>query len=288
MIWQFLSTHWDESNRARTPTVIPILLIVITVLMLVIERVWPGQSLPVVRGWWWRIAFVNAAQLGLVLLAGITWDRWCASVSLNHLGRWMGDVPSALVAYLVSTFVYYWWHRLRHESKLFWRICHQLHHSPSRIELLASFYKHPVEIFLNSVISSLLVYTLLGCSIRAAAIYTLLTAVAEYFYHWNIRTPRWIGWLVQRPESHRVHHQYNHHTQNYADLPVWDWLFGTLKNPKESPARCGFDREKEARVTEMLAFRDVHRTPAGPLPICFGCKKRWACAAGKAATSLKS
>jgi len=257
------------------------LIVFIAGVMVLIERFWPGNKLPGSRGWWLRIAFVNAAQLGIVIIAGMTWDRWMAQVSVFELGSSMNDWWAGGIAYLVSTLVYYFWHRLRHESDFFWRLCHQLHHSPRRIEVLASFYKHPVEIFLNALISSTLVYLILGCSVRAAAIYTLFAAVAEYFYHWNIRTPRWIGWLIQRPEAHRVHHAYQHHSQNYADLPVWDWLFGTLHNPSESPRRCGFDPAREQRFTEMLAFRDVHKTTQG-LPVqCFGCRKRWACLAGK-------
>lgn len=271
---------------------IPIL-IAVAGLMMIIERCWPGQALPVVKGWWLRIALVNLAQAGIVVLAGMTWDRWLSSASLLRLSVWWGDIPAALAAYFVSTFVYYWWHRVRHESGFFWRLCHQFHHSPRRIEVLASFYKHPVEILLNSIISSLLVYTLLGCSVKAAAIYTGLTAVAEYFYHWNVRTPRWIGALIQRPESHRVHHQYQHHSQNYADLPLWDWLFGTLNNPHRSPVQCGFDPDREQQVLPMLAFRDVHRAavPTSPSlpPTCFGCRKRWACAVGKTrATTVES
>lgn len=257
------------------------LLIAIAAVMVLIERLWPGQALPTVRGWWLRIALVNLVQLGLVILAGVTWDRWFSSVSLLRLSDWFGDVPAALITYFISTFVYYWWHRLRHESAFFWKLCHQLHHSPRRIELLASFYKHPVEILLNSVISAALVYSLCGCSIKAAAIYTALTAVAEYFYHWNIRTPHWLGRLIQRPESHRVHHQFKHHSQNYADLPLWDWMFGTLNNPKKSPARCGFTPTNERRVLEILAFRDVHKEPPSLSPTCFGCSKRWACAKSK-------
>lgn len=255
------------------------LLIAIAALMVLIERLWPGQKLPTVRGWWLRIVLVNLAQLGIVIVAGFSWDRWLSSVSLFRTTEVLGVWGSALVAYVVSTLVYYWWHRLRHESSWFWRLCHQLHHSPRRIEVLASFYKHPVEILCNSVISAVLVYFFLGCSVEAAALYTAFTAVAEYFYHWNIRTPRWFGWLIQRPESHRVHHQWKHHSQNYADLPVWDWLFGTLHNPKDSPKRCGFDPKKEQRVGEMLVFRDVHQSEPWLPPTCFGCRKRWACAA---------
>lgn len=263
-----------------------LILIAIAAGMILIERCWPARELPVVRGWWMRIALVNGVQVGLVVLAGLTWDRWCASASLLEASEWWGDWVAAGVTYVVSTFVYYWWHRVRHESVFFWRLCHQLHHSPRRIELLASFYKHPVEICLNSLISEVLVYSVMGCSVRAAAVCTGLTAVAEYFYHWNIRTPRWLGWVVQRPESHRVHHKYRHHTMNYADLPVWDWMFGTLWNPGRAPSRCGFDEAREQRVVEMLMFRDVHRKEAkvgkeaevGVASLtCIGCSKRWAC-----------
>lgn len=207
--------------------------------------------------------------------------------SLLHLSRHLGDLPAAGIAYFVSTFVYYWWHRVRHESPLFWRLCHQLHHSPRRLEILTSFYKHPVEILLNSLLSSAIVYLLLGCSISAAAYYTLLTAIAELFYHWNIRTPRWLGYFFQRPESHRIHHQFRHHTNNFADLPLWDLIFGTFYNPRGVAHRCGFDGWREDRFGDMLAFRDVHapdartREPFRLLPTCFGCGKRWACAAAQ-------
>jgi len=245
-------------------------------LMVAIERLWPGQALPSVRHWGLRLLLVNAAQLGIVILVGFIWDKWLDRASLFHISDHMGALPSAFVTYFIATFVYYWWHRLRHESSFFWKLCHQLHHSVSRIEVLASFYKHPVEIFINSIIGAVLVYTIMGCSVTAAAWYTAMAAIAEYFYHWNVKTPRWIGWLVQRPESHRVHHQHRHHTQNFADLPIWDMLFGTFYNPEVAPARCGFDRRKEDRVVEMLAFQDVHKSPAIPAG-CLGCRKRWAC-----------
>jgi sterol desaturase/sphingolipid hydroxylase (fatty acid hydroxylase superfamily) len=253
-----------------------------------VERLWPANELPTVRAWWVRVALVNAVQLGMVVLAGRSWDRWLARASLFHVSGFMGDWAAACIAYFCSTFIYYWWHRFRHQSQLFWRLCHQLHHSPRRLELLTSFYKHPVEILLNSLLSSSMVYALLGCNIRAAAYYTFLTAVAEFFYHWNVRTPRWLGHLIQRPESHRVHHQYRHHTQNFSDLPLWDWVFGTLNNPQRSPRYCGFEPWREDRFEDLLAFRDVHaidqKTELRPfqfLPTCLGCRKRWACTAAQ-------
>jgi sterol desaturase/sphingolipid hydroxylase (fatty acid hydroxylase superfamily) len=249
------------------------------------ERLWPAMKLPRVNAWWGRVILINSIQLGIVVLAGQTWNRWPGRFTLVHLSNHLNDLMAGAIAYFVSTFVYYWWHRFRHESQLFWRVCHQLHHSARRIEIVTSFYKHPVEIFLNSVISAVIVYPLLGCNVTAAGYYTVLTAVAEYFYHWNVRTPRWLGYFVQRPESHRVHHQYRHHTNNFADLPIWDWIFNTFKNPHRQVNRCGFDVRRENRFEDMLAFRDVHadgaleRNPLHFLPTCIGCRKRWACTA---------
>lgn len=248
---------------------------------IVVERLWPANDLPRVEGWWARVLLVNLLQLGIVILTGLAWQRWLAPWSIFHLAAHRSAWTSGLIAYFVSTFVYYWWHRCRHESQFFWRLCHQLHHSARRIEILTSFYKHPVEILLNALLSSALIYLVLGCTPAAAGFCALLATIAEFFYHWNIRTPRWLGFIVQRPESHRIHHQFRHHTHNFADLPIWDALFGTLKNALVSPARCGFDPRREQRFDEMLAFRDVHagRSAAAPalLPTCLGCRKRWAC-----------
>lgn len=258
--------------------------------LFLLERLWPAHTLPRIEGWWARVVLVNAVQLGIVVVAGFSWDRWLQSVSLFELRSSLGTLSQAAIAYFVSTFVYYWWHRFRHESAWFWRLCHQLHHSPQRIELVTSFYKHPVEVTCNSLISAGLVYTLLGCSVQAGALYTLLTALAEFFYHLNLRTPHWLGFLFQRPEAHRVHHQYRHHTQNFADLPIWDMLFGTFRNPHRAPSRCGFDDWREDRFDDIIAFRDVHapgsrqRPPLRLLPTCFGCRKRWACVASADST----
>lgn len=258
------------------------ILIAIAAFFIVVERLFPGAELPVVRGWWRRIVIINAVQAGIVVLAGVAWDRWFQEFSVLHLSREFSAPVAAGIAYVISTLVYYAWHRLRHESALFWRLCHQLHHSASRIEVLTSFYKHPLEIGINSVISAALIYGLLGCDATAGAIYTALTAVAEYFYHWNIRTPRWIGHFIQRPESHRVHHQRARHSGNYADLPVWDMLFGTFENPRENPTECGFEMPREQMFTEMLAFKDVHKLPLPPT--CMGCGKRTACMMQKMTT----
>lgn len=166
---------------------------------IVAERLWPAMELPRVRAWWPRVLLINAIQLGITLLAGQTWNRWLAHASLFHFSQHLASWSSALIVYVFSTFVYYWWHRYRHESQFLWRTLHQIHHSARRLEILTSFYKHPVEIWINSLLSSVIVFPLFGCSVEAAGYYTLLIALGEFFYHWNIKTPRWLGYFFQRP-----------------------------------------------------------------------------------------
>jgi sterol desaturase/sphingolipid hydroxylase (fatty acid hydroxylase superfamily) len=251
------------------------------------ERLWPAMELPRVNNWWGRVILTNSIQLMITVLAGQTWNRWLSHWSIFHISASLPDVAAAALAYVFSTFVYYWWHRFRHESQFLWRALHQIHHSARRLEIVTSFYKHPVEILINSVLSSLIVYPLFGCSVTAASYYTVGIAIGEFFYHWNINTPTWVGFFFQRPESHRVHHQFRHHTNNFADLPVWDILFGTFRNPSKFKVRCGYEEWREDRFEDMLVFNDLHAPgaeklqPLHFLPTCIGCSKRWACAAAR-------
>ena len=239
-------------------------IVTIAALYLVLEQLIPGTQQPEVRGWRCRAIAINLAQLCVVLLAGLTWERWLSSWSLFTLPPALGPLGAGLVAYFISTFVFYWWHRARHESDFLWRTLHQIHHSAQRIEIFTSFYKHPLEMVLNSVISSLLVYMILGLSLDAAAVYTFLIATGEFFYHANVRTPHWVGYILQRPEMHRIHHQYERHKNNYSDIVWWDMLFGTYENPLNGARKCGFDDAKEQRLIEMLAFLDVYRGQHDP------------------------
>lgn len=233
-------------------------IIVVFCFCFVIERLFPGWKLPEVPTWTIRVLAINFVQLLVVVIAGYTWEKWFHTFSvfhLQHVNSWL----SGALAYFIATFIFYWWHRVRHTSDFFWKHFHQIHHSPQRLEVITSFYKHPLEMTVNSIIGSVLVYTLLGLSAEAGAIYTLFTALGEFFYHTNVKTPQWVGYIFQRPEMHRIHHEYNKHTNNYGDIVWWDMLFGTYSNPKEFTSTCGFDNEKEQRLGAMLNFKDVHK-----------------------------
>lgn len=226
----------------------------------ILERVAPGWELPNVKTWPIRVLIINLIQLGVILIAGITWEIWFSKWSIFHLSENVSPIAGGLISYFIGTFIFYWWHRWRHEFDVLWVGFHQIHHSPQRLEVITSFYKHPGEMLINSVIGSLLVYTVLGLSVEAGSIYTFCTAIGEFFYHTNVKTPQWVGYFFQRPEMHRIHHQYGRHINNYGDITWWDMLFGTYENPKEWVHSCGFDDAKEQELVSMLKYTDVHKT----------------------------
>jgi sterol desaturase/sphingolipid hydroxylase (fatty acid hydroxylase superfamily) len=238
---------------------IPIAIIgLATVFFFVLERVLPGRELPEAPGWFIRAALMNGSQLGIVVLAGIGWNRWMQSWSLFHIASAMPPPVQGLLGWFIGTFVFYWWHRVRHDVNVLWRVFHQVHHSPSRIELLTAFYKHPVEIATDSMLASALLFSLLGASPEGGAWFNVFAVMGEYFYHSNLRTPHWAGYFIQRPEHHSIHHQLDIHGFNYGDITWWDRLFGTFKDTDEFAQQCGFPNGHERHLGRMMLFHDSY------------------------------
>lgn len=236
---------------------IPII-IGIGIFLMILERIIPDQKLPHVKGWWTRVIFINVLQLGVVVLGSYTWDIWLKKFSLFSVSSYCNPFVGGMLAYLIVTFVFYWWHRWRHTVNFLWLAFHQLHHSPQRIETITSFYKHPAEIICNSILIGSINFLILGLTIESAAYCILLSSIGEYVYHMNIKTPHWMGYIFQRPEMHRIHHQRSKHYNNFSDLPIWDMMFGTFENPRERDMTCGFKPERESKLMEMLSFKNVN------------------------------
>jgi sterol desaturase/sphingolipid hydroxylase (fatty acid hydroxylase superfamily) len=186
----------------------------------ILERIFPGWPLPRVRSWPLRVLLVNAIQLIVVVLAGLSWERWLSSWSVFRLSDHVSPAIGGLFAYFIATFTFYWWHRWRHESDLLWRLFHQIHHSPQRLEVITSFYKHPGEMVFNSILGSLLVYTLLGLSLQAGAIYTArirLPAARDASHSSSARSPQEQLW-----RHHLVGHAVRHLRKSKGlDLHLW-------------------------------------------------------------------
>jgi sterol desaturase/sphingolipid hydroxylase (fatty acid hydroxylase superfamily) len=59
-----------------------------------------------------------------------------------------------------------------------------------------------------------------------------------------------------------VHHERGVHAFNYSDLPLWDMVFGTFRNPETWDGEAGFYGGASSRIGEMLIGRDVSEPPA--------------------------
>ncbi len=177
-----------------------ILVVVATLVFLALERLFPGRRLPASPGWYGRALLVNGIQLLITLATARLWTSLFGEISVFRLGDWNLPLAEGLVGWLVGSFFFYWWHRIRHTNG-FWLIFHQLHHSPSRIEALTSFYKHPVEILSDSLLAAVVLYSLLGSSVMGAFWFNFFAATGEYLYHSNLRTPAVVALLHPDPRA---------------------------------------------------------------------------------------
>jgi hypothetical protein len=66
-----------------------------------------------------------------------------------------------------------------------------------------------------------------------------------------------VGLYISTPGESRGASCQGVHAYNYSDLPVYDIIFGTFKNPKNYVEETGFYTGASQRIGEMLLFRDV-------------------------------
>jgi sterol desaturase/sphingolipid hydroxylase (fatty acid hydroxylase superfamily) len=226
------------------------------VLFVVLDFVRPARTFVKVR--WWRLKGVAffVLSMGISTVLPFLWADWVERHRLLNLTA-LGTLGGAAVGYVVSQLFAYWWHRLMHSSDFLWRWCHQMHHSAERVDIFGATYFHPFDIGMFTVVQALALNLVLGLSPSAAAVAGFIGLFYALFQHANIRTPRWLGVLIQRPESHGVHHQRGVHGFNYGDFPLWDMLFGTFRNPAAWQAEAGFYDGASRRVGAMLIGRNL-------------------------------
>ncbi|CAN0130223.1 unnamed protein product [Chrysoparadoxa australica] len=153
----------------------------------------------------------------------------------------------------------YTWHRLMHQSNALWKVFHQMHHSAERLDIPSAFYFSPMDMIAFTLLGSLCFALVIGVEPGAATVIILTLNFLSIFQHANIKTPVWLGYIIQRPEQHAIHHSRGVHKYNYSDFPVWDMLFGSFKNPVDYQGKIGFYDGGSSRIKDMLLFRDVSK-----------------------------
>ena len=236
------------------------LMIPVTYLVLLaLESLAKGRQFPDLRLWRLKGTLFVVVLLGINASAP-SWlpAEWLAAHRLVD-GTRLGIAGGAIVGYLTLSFAMYWFHRAEHRFDVLFRWLHQLHHSPSRVDMAGAAYTSPLEVAVSAVIATVVLTFILGLHPTAIAITGYVGAFYSMFQHFNVETPRWLGYLIERPESHCLHHERGVHARNYSDLPLWDLVFGTFHNPATFDGSVGFDPAAARRVGAMMAGRSVER-----------------------------
>ncbi len=208
--------------------------------MLLLDKLRPARRMPEIKGPWrgWGLFFfvLTIVVNGALPYALRPW------LETHHVlnGAALGDWGGAVVGFLFYELIVYWLHRAHHRIAFLWRWVHQMHHAPERMDPAGMCFFHPNEIVLLAVVSTGFYGWFLGLTPEAASLAGVFFIASGLFEHSNIRTPTWVGYFVQRPEQHGLHHQRNLHATNYSELPLWDLVFGTFKNPSAWESEAGF------------------------------------------------
>lgn len=234
--------------------------------LMIWEALAPGRKLPRIRGWVPRAMASFVAYFYLSSYLPLFWDTYLAKFQLFDLSD-LGVIPGAVIALLVYNAVLYAWHRTMHNTDWLWRSFHQMHHSAERLDSYGAFYFSPLDTAGLTMVGSVSLVVIVGLSPQAVTLFLFAAMFMGIFQHTNVKTPRWLGYIIQRPESHTIHHGKGLHAYNYADLPLFDIIFGTFNNPEGYEMETGFYEGASARVGDMLIFRHVHEPVTEPVDV---------------------
>lgn len=218
------------------------------------ELIWRGRDFPAVAHWRIKGTLFALLYFALATYAPLFWDGWLGEHRLfaaDRLPLW----AQILGGFLLLELGIYGWHRLMHETPTLWRWLHQMHHSAERVDIWGALYFHPLDTLGFTLVGSLALVLGFGVSAEAAIAINLLATFYGLFQHVNLRTPHWLGYVIQRPESHACHHERGVHARNYSDLPLWDMVFGTFHNPKSFEGAVGFHDGGSKQLGPLLTGR---------------------------------
>jgi alkylglycerol monooxygenase len=143
---------------------------------------------------------------------------------------------SWVILFVIDDFAYYIFHRVSHESRLFWNF-HVVHHSSKQFNLSVAvrqswFGGLVLWLFYSPIM-------LLGFAPWMFAITHGFNLIYQFWIHTRfIKTLGPLEYIFNTPSHHRVHHGVNNPylDKNYAGvLIIWDRLFGSFVKETEEP-----------------------------------------------------
>ncbi|MDN5716730.1 MAG: sterol desaturase family protein [Janibacter sp.] len=190
---------------------------------------------------------------------------WAMQTSATTLAeRSPLSMRSGATAYVLAVagwdVIYYWNHRLAHESRWLWAV-HVVHHSSERYNLSTALRQPVADGVTMAVPYGLL--ALLGIPPRYIEDARAINLIYQFWIHTEAVTS--IGWLekvLNTPSHHRAHHgsQRQYLDINHGSILIlWDKLFGTFE-PEVERVRYGLTRNLDTYNLGTIAtheWRDI-------------------------------
>lgn len=161
-----------------------------------------------------------------------------------------------VLLFFADDFSYYWFHRVSHESRLFWA-SHVVHHSSQHYNLSTALRQTWVPM---TYFPFWLWLPLVGFAPWMVLLAQSWSLIYQFFLHTERihRLPRPLEAVLNTPSHHRVHHGANeiYLDRNYGGiLVVWDRLFGSFE-PEGERVRFGLTKNIETFRPLDVAFHE--------------------------------
>nr|HMS43070.1 sterol desaturase family protein [Pyrinomonadaceae bacterium] len=132
-------------------------------------------------------------------------------------------------------FLYYWFHRISHESRFFWNF-HVVHHSSNQYNLSVAVRQSWFSGIAHWIFYLPLAF--LGFPLWAFLFMHGLNLIYQFWIHTKVikKMPAWFEFVFNTPSHHRVHHGVNDEylDKNYGGIFIfWDRIFGSFVEEKE-------------------------------------------------------
>lgn len=141
-----------------------------------------------------------------------------------------------VILFFVDDLFYYIFHRVSHESRLFWNF-HVVHHSSEQYNLSVAVRQSWFSGILHWIFYAPIM--LLGFAPWMFATMHGFNLIYQFWIHTKvIKRLGPLEYILNTPSHHRVHHGVNEQylDKNYAGvLIIWDRMFGSFTNESEEP-----------------------------------------------------
>jgi sterol desaturase/sphingolipid hydroxylase (fatty acid hydroxylase superfamily) len=221
-------------------------LVLVIVLAVVCERVWPAQRRPMLaRGQVQDACFLvlyattvvplmTLMSVGFATVLG-THLKWIEAPGTAHWPIWALVVPTLVAMDGANWLAHYADHRI----EPLWRL-HAVHHSQEELSVLTSFRAHPLVHTTGFLLATVPVVVLMGDRSIAPVLittYVCLGTLTHTNVNWSFGP---LGWLMVSPAYHRIHHSVDGPEGKNLGivLTVWDVMARRAQFPVQGASVC--------------------------------------------------